>query len=209
MTILTFEPRLPRVITVAHRDEMNEFVYFLRRIMIGLGMQEVVSMVLTNKDAQFKKMELKEGPLCETMNPLTVEYTACRKNLLPSMLNVLSQNKHREYPQMIFEIGDVVQPDASEETGARHSKRLAACITDTIVNYEQIVSALDVIMKNLGIAYKLTRTEHNSFMPGRVAEISGMGIIGEIHPKVLENWGIEKPVVAFEVDATKLFEMVK
>ncbi len=205
-----FEPRLPRVVTIARRDEMNEFIYFLRRIMIGLGMQEVVSMVLTNKEAQFKNMEMKEEVLCETMNPLTVECTACRKNLLPSLLNILSQNKHREYPQLIFEIGDVVQPDTGEETGAMHSQRLAGCITDSAVNYEQIVSALDVVMKNLGVAYKLSRTEHSSFMPGRVAGISnGLGIIGEIHPKVIENWKIEKPVIAFEVDVTKLFGMMQ
>ena len=180
--------------------------------MIGLGLQEVVSMVLTNRDTQFRNMEMKEEIICETLNPLTAECTACRKTLLPSLLNVLSHNKHREYPQPIFEIGDVVHPDPNEETGARHEMRLAVCISDNAINYEQIVSILDSLMKNLGVIYKLNRAEHNSFMLGRVAEIlagTKLGIIGEVHPKVLENFGIEKPVVGFEIDVTKLFGMMK
>ncbi len=205
----TFEPHLPRVVTIARRDEMNEFAYFLGKIIIGLGLQEVVTMVLTNRDAQFKNMELKEEQLCETLNSLNAECNACRRALLPSMLGVLATNKHREYPQQIFEIGNVIHPDSSEETGARQTRHLSACISDTSVSYEQIVSMLDSIMKNLGVGYKLIRTKHNSFMPGRVAEIPGLGIIGEIHPKVLENWSIEKPVVALELDVTRLFEIVQ
>ncbi len=207
-----FEPQLPRVVTVAKRDQLNEFSYFLRKIAIGLGLQEVASMILSNREVQFKKMQLEEEPLCETQNPLTVECTACRKRLLPSMLNVLGNNKHREYPQPIFEIGDVVYPDPSQETGARHERHLAVCISDTVVNYEQIVSVLDTFMMNLGVNYKLTRAENNSFMPGRAAEIfigTKIGIIGEVHPQVLENFGIEKPVIAFELNLSKLFEKIK
>jgi phenylalanyl-tRNA synthetase beta subunit len=36
-----------------------------------------------------------------------------------------------------------------------------------------------------------------------------VGIIGEIHPQVLENWKLEDPVAAMELDLSQLFRMHK
>ncbi|MEM2576933.1 MAG: hypothetical protein QW476_03290, partial [Candidatus Bathyarchaeia archaeon] len=52
---------------------------------------------------------------------------------------------------------------------------------------------------------------HESFIEGRVGKIVindvEVGLIGEIHPKVLEEWGLEVPVAAFELNATKLLNL--
>ncbi|HIP89336.1 MAG TPA: phenylalanine--tRNA ligase subunit beta, partial [Thermococcus paralvinellae] len=68
---------------------------------------------------------------------------------------------------------------------------------------------LDSVMRHLGIEYELEETEHGSFIPGRVGKVivngKEIGIIGEIHPQVLENWGIEMPVAAFEIFLKPLY----
>jgi len=131
-----------------------------------------------------------------------------RSWLLPSLLEFLSRNKHVEYPQRIFEIGDAVNPDNREETRTKDTRRLAVVLTDNMVGYEDISSILDSFFRNLGIEYGLKRIEHQSFIKGRVAGIfmrgRKIGMIGEINPLVLEKWELEKPVVGFELDLQML-----
>jgi len=126
------------------------------------------------------------------------------------MLEFLSKNKHSEYPQRIFELGNTIIPDSTKETKTRDVRKLSATITNTIIGYEDIASLLDAFMVSLGVDYKLCVTSHPSFIAGRTALVivSGkeVGHIGEIHPSVLNNWGLEKPVSAFELDIDKILD---
>ena len=92
-------------------------------------------------------------------------------------------------------------------------RKLAVVLTDTTVTYERIASQLDALMKSIGVSYTLKGSRHNSFIEGRVAEIivagHPLGYVGEVHPQVLNNWSLEKPVVAMEIDAGKLFEITE
>jgi phenylalanyl-tRNA synthetase beta chain len=49
---------------------------------------------------------------------------------------------------------------------------------------------------------------HSSFIEGRVGRISvgeeECGVIGELHPQVLENWQIAMPCAAFELELDSL-----
>lgn len=203
-----FEPRVPKVPTIAERYDMNEFSEFAGSILRGLGFQEVVTMILTNEVDEFERMGKKKEETCETKNAVSTECTTCRKSLLPSLIKVLTQNAHNEYPQNIFEAGYVVLPD-NTETGAKNLLKAAAVITDSRVSYEDISSVMDALLKQLGVGYKLKNAVFPGFISGRAAEITinneTFGIIGEIHPQVLNNWKLEKPVVAFELDLEKIF----
>jgi phenylalanyl-tRNA synthetase beta chain len=205
-----FEPMIPKISSVAERLPHIEYINFIKDIMIGLGFQEVVTMILTNKENEFERMNNKIESVCEIANSLSSECTICRKNILPSLLRVLTQNMHREFPQKIFEIGEVVVLDNKSETGARNFYKLGCVITDSKVGYENIASILDSLMKNLNIKYRLQKTSSSIFIKGRVAEIfvnnKSIGIMGEIHPTVLENWKLEMPVVGLELNLNCLFE---
>ncbi len=197
------EPIVPKIATVGNLDKkelLNDHIYGL---VIGLGLQEIMSYSLTNRKNLFEKMNLQEEKIVEIENPVSANWNVFRNWLLPGLLEFLSSNTHVEYPQKIFEVGDVVHLDETKETGTVDVTKLAAAISDTRVSYEDISSVLDGLMRNLGIKYQLKPTEHSSFIPGRVADIivnkKSVGIIGEIHPSVLENWKIEMPVVAVEI----------
>lgn len=208
-----FEPRVPRVATIARRDQLKEFTSFLRDIALGLGMQETVTLILTNEDDEFRKMNVPREDVCATQNPVTVECTMCRKSLLPSLVKVLAQNRHRDYPQHLFEIGDAVVHDRREETNARAARRLTCIISKTEVGYEEIAAMLSAVMANLGVEYSLRRAEHGSFLEGRCASVlagsTPLGIIGEIHPQVLENWKLIMPAAAFEIDVDEVFRLMQ
>lgn len=198
------------------KGSMNEKEMFFRRvsdILIGCGLQEILSYTLTNRKDLFDKMNVQAGPIAEIDNPVSSNWSVFRNWLLPSILDFLSKNRHIEYPQANFEIGKCVVLDDRQETKARDENKLAIAITDSTVSYEQLSSIVDALFRNIGIKYKLKEHSHGSFIEGRCAEIIAegrqIGLVGEIHPLVLNNWNLEKPAVAAEMDLDEMEKMTK
>jgi phenylalanyl-tRNA synthetase beta chain len=206
-----FEPRIPKIATIAQRAKDEQFKQYVKNIMTSLGFQEVVTMILSNEAEQFKNMAIKQNPVCIAANPLTKECTICRPALLPSLLKVFSQNRHYELPQKIFEIGDVVTLNPKAETGADNFSMLSAAICDRVVNYNQAAATLDVLMREMGINYSIRAVKHPTFIDGRTGAVFvgkiAAGFVGEIAPTVLLAWGLENPVIAFEINMSLLMEL--
>lgn len=204
------KPIVPKLPTVGAADKKEIISNKLANIMVGLGFQEILSYTLTSKENLFKKMNLEESEVVEIENPISARWCVFRNLLLPSLLEFLSYNKHVAYPQKIFEIGNVVIIDEKSETRTRDVLKLACALSDVKVSYEEISSLLDAFLSAIGIEYKLMATKHSSFIQGRVAEVfvknKAIGIIGEISPLVLNNWKLEMPVVAFEINLEELLK---
>ena len=68
------------------------------------------------------------------------------------------------------------------------------------------------MIKALGLQYAIKDTEHNSFISGRVGRISVSNVdiayIGEINPLILEEFDLEMPVAALEINLTELFRLI-
>ncbi|MFH1420453.1 MAG: phenylalanine--tRNA ligase subunit beta [Candidatus Aenigmatarchaeota archaeon] len=204
------EPAELRMITVGSLDDKEKFLNNVAEILVGCGLQEVLSYNLTNKDYLLQKMRLHNEKLVEIENFVSSSWSVFRNWLIPSALEFLSKNKHNEYPQNVFEIGDVFMPNEKQENRVSEPKHLCVAITDNVINYEQLTSYLDAVMRLLEVEYKLEACEHNSFIGGRVADIivdgKMVGVIGEIHPQVLNNWEIEKSVASFELNLEELYK---
>ncbi|MCD6547786.1 MAG: phenylalanine--tRNA ligase subunit beta [Nanoarchaeota archaeon] len=179
----------------------------IRELMIGMGFQEVFSFTLTSKDVLFDKMNTK-GKCIEIMNPMSRNYSVLRNSILPILMNFLKKNKTVEFPQKIFELGPIILPDEKSYNKAKQLTNLCVVIAHSKANFTEIKSVLETLMKNLGKEIKLKHAKHKSFIYGRCGEIilngKAIGIIGEIHPKVLENFDLENPVVAFEINVDEL-----
>ncbi len=199
-----FKPELPEVGTVGRPHELEKLTSRVRNLLTGLGFQEITRYILSNDDRQFSRMHTEKESIVEIENPVSAEYTCLRKYLLPGFLEFLASNMHQDYPQKVFEVGDVVVLDGKSETGARNVRKLCCAISDTRVSYEDIASILDSFMRNMGITYMMRAKVHPSFIEGRCAEIvvdgGVIGVIGEVSPMVLSNWKMEMPVVAFEIE---------
>jgi len=203
-------PVRPKLPTVGKGSEIEDFSNLCSRILIGLGFQETMSYILTNKSNQFEKMNLKEGDAIELENPASSNWNVFRSWLLPCVMEFLSNNLHVEYPQRVFEIGDVVISDESVETRARDLRKMVCALSNSSVSYEEISPILDALFSALGMKYELTPKEHPSFIEGRAAAVRSLGeeigFIGEINPQVLESWRIEAPVAAFELDVNQMLK---
>jgi len=198
------EPTPPRLATIGGESKLSKISDKIAEIMVGLGLQEILSYTLTNKKNLFDKMNFKEEKVVEIENAVSENWNVFRNWLLPGIMEFLSANKHVEYPQKIFEIGDAIVIDESKETKTKDVGKLACAIADSNVGYQEISSALEGYFSGLGIRYELKAIEHSSFIKGRVAGIfvdgKQVGVIGEMNPVVLENWKLEIPVAAFEVN---------
>jgi phenylalanyl-tRNA synthetase beta chain len=172
-------------------------------ILVGLGFQEVMNYTLSNKDSLFRKMCLSEIKTATIENAVSSNWSVFRCSLTPSLLETLAKNQHVEYPHKIYEIGTVVHINELEDTKTIDKKNLCAAFCDNNISYEIISSYLDAFMQAAGVKYELKETSHKSFIDGRVACIfvsnKNVGVVGEIHPQVLNNWHIEKPAAVFEI----------
>ncbi|MBN2517809.1 MAG: phenylalanine--tRNA ligase subunit beta [Candidatus Altiarchaeota archaeon] len=195
-----FAPKETDMATVGEELEFEAYSSKIRNLMIGLGFQEIVSFALTNEDALKKAGLVDTNTAVRIKNPRTVDFTLVRPSLIPGMLDTLAYNKKKRIPQKLFELDDVV---AGKKDYANR-RRLCFCILDWEVNFSQAQSVVESLLGNIKVGIKLRGMKAETFIPGRCAEIvSGkdrIGILGEVHPQVLENFGIEYPVAMAELD---------
>jgi phenylalanyl-tRNA synthetase beta chain len=75
-------------------------------------------------------------------------------------------------------------------------------------HFSEAHSCLDTLFYHVNQVYSLEPIQHPSFLAGRVGGVVSdgkqVGVIGELHPEVLERWQISVPAVAFEIDLTEL-----
>jgi phenylalanyl-tRNA synthetase beta chain len=188
----------------------QRFVDLAREFMIGLGFQEILTYTLTSPNNLFQKMNCEKTRIVEVSNP-KVETMSCLRNwLLPSIMEFLGNNQSVEFPQKIFELGKITLLDETKETKTRDEEWLAAATTHPTASFTEIKSYLDALFMNIGMSWQIKETNHPSFVEGRVGSvlINGLdvGVVGEVHPQVLEEWKLENPVAAFEIKIDEVFE---
>ncbi len=193
------EPELPSIATIGREAEMEQREAKIREVFIGLGFQEVLTFTLTSEKRQSHLMNLVNVELIKIENPISDEYCVYRRWIIPNLLNFLSFNKHRKYPQKIFEIGYVSYPINDNIIVNRN---VSAVIAGSNISFTEIKRVHETLSKLLSLNMKLVRKNHPSFIQGRSAAIMlnncEIGILGEIHPSVLSNFDIAVPVVALE-----------
>ena len=201
------EAKLPDIVTVANENNWFKGEQTIREVMVGLGFQEVMSLMLTSEESQYKKMNQEEIDHVQVSKPITISGTMIRTSLLNSLMEFLEDNKHEDLPQKIFEIGDVLYMDEEPFNKTKQVKKLAGMICHSSANFTEIKSTVSSVLSNLGYSMEISDSTNTSFIPGRVADVSGeskngkiTGFFGEIAPEVIRNFELEYPVIAFEIE---------
>ncbi|NPV14321.1 phenylalanine--tRNA ligase subunit beta [candidate division WOR-3 bacterium] len=206
--------RLPRklipTITSSQPLPIEEFSQLCRRVLTGLGFIETMTLALTSPEAHFTKLNLKDdGLTVQLENPATVEQTILRRHLFSGLLETFSINTTQPLPQQIFEVGDVFQVETGAETGAISQRHLAVGIADAKASFADIKAVIEALNRELDFTVSFAPADEMPFIPGRCAVLqtsSGkrVGILGEIHPEVLERFGLTVPLVMAEIDVEGL-----
>ena len=165
--------------------------------MVGLGFMEVTTLTLSNDRDEFEISGLPRMDNVRVLNPITEDHTCLRSYLTPSLVKILRHNKHRDLPQRIFEVGNVVRD-------TKVQAHLCAMVTASKTSFTEIKSITEAVLRELGCTYELRPLSLPTFIEGRGAEIvfdgKSIGMFGEMAPAVVVGYEITHPIIFLEID---------
>ena len=202
---------LPQRLSSVHIDAVplpsSQINRRIRASFRAVGLQETQSLTLSNKRDQFGIMRWKErGGTSIISNPITMDHTMMRQFILPSLLRLLSSNRHHELPQRVYELGEVVR-DSKNMTSASWA---CAEVGGGFASAKGITQAL---VRDLGgaldqIEYLPMDAGDGPWIVGRGARVIIDGVevgqFGEIDPGVSNEFGLKSPIHAGEFDVERL-----
>jgi phenylalanyl-tRNA synthetase beta chain len=208
------------------RTQEQAFTTRTRSIMAESGLYEVMTYSFVHPRI-FNLMNLPpDSPLRNALkiqNPLSEEHSVMRTMLLPCLMDVLVRNYNRRVQDgAFFEIGRVFIPRGADIQPEERTVLSAASMGRASGNWNMAPGELDYyylkgVLENLFCGLRtspVTFTPEAAdpiFHPGRTAVLEAdgvrLGIVGELHPVVLENYELPVKVTALELDLDKLMEL--
>ena len=203
---------------------LHELKDRVRDLLAGCGMQEVINYPVTSLEDLEKAKALGKGvPALKLANPMSAQQEYMRNNLLAGLLSTLAANQPREPgPVAIFESGRIFLPregDLPEERemvvgvlagplGEPHW-----LVPQGEMGYYDAKGVLDSLLESLGIVAGYTPGDHPALHPAKSARVQAgtrnLGTVGEVHPTVVEGFGVQRgPVAVFELDMESLLSAV-
>lgn len=145
-------------------------------------------------------------------NPLGEDYSVMRTTTLPSIMESLGRNYSRNNDYVrLFEIGRIYLPNEDEKQLPTEKNVLTIGIYGDC-DYLDLKGIVENIIDGLGIskAKYVRESENQSYHPGKTAALmvrnKKVGVFGEVHPDVTENYGINVNCYVAELDLDSLFE---
>jgi len=197
-----------------------------KTVMLDCGLTEAINysfyspkvfdLIKLPEDSAYRKaMRLK--------NPISEEQSIMRTTLIPSLLeNVRWNINHQVADVKLFELSSTYHPQGEGELPCEREE-IAGAISGSVglgtwadpkreVDFFDIKGIVEVLLEELGILeYEVKPTEHSTLHPARNAECyvkgESVGILGEVHLDVLDNYEIQQRVYIFELDFDKLAKL--
>jgi phenylalanyl-tRNA synthetase beta chain len=186
--------------------ESYELENRLATLMIGLGYTEAINSMLTNEKVQFENfgLEYKKGDYVNLADAKTENITMLRFTLAAGLMQNLADSRSERMPQRLFEIGRVFKVEGDK---IKESIQMGIVSEHSKANFAELRNVVDQVMTFLGVECKIEKFNVPAFIDGRHAVIKVkedvVGGIGEVHPKVLLNFGLEEPVVCAGITIVK------
>ena len=181
----------------------------------GMGYSEIITYSFTSP-AVFDQIRLSaDSPLRNALriqNPLGEDTSIMRTIALPSILEILSRNNaYHNKSVKLYELAKIYLP-AEGHPLPEEPKMLLMGTYGAGESFFTMKGELEAIFAGLRLkkaSYTAEKT-NPSYHPGRCARISvdGMdvGVMGQVHPLVAKNYGIDTDVYCAEINFTKLMD---
>ena len=191
------------------------------RTLADCGFQEAITFSLTGLDTLTKLLPqshpLKPAPL-RMANPMTADQEYLRPSLRANLLAALAANqRHEEGGIRLFELGRVYlarpndlpfEPEilCGVLTGPRFEQSWRG--GDEALDFFDAKGIIEGLFGQIGVEFSFEPGSDESLHPTRQAAIviegKRLGVVGELHPKVLDAFELSGDVYLFEVDLTVL-----
>ncbi|OGC13954.1 phenylalanine--tRNA ligase subunit beta [candidate division WOR-1 bacterium RIFCSPHIGHO2_02_FULL_53_26] len=187
----------------------------IRDILAGCGLNESQSYsMLGPKD--FENCGAPSDKAVKIANPLTIEESIMRVNILAGLLKTAVHNQNRGIENIfIFEIGKVFLPAKGklpEEKwlagGLVSGSPFMSALDKGEVDYYYLKGILENLFRGLGLEFPdVSESDNYLLQPGKGAKLEGLGIFGALHPDIQRNFELAKPIFFFELDLDALAKL--
>ena len=177
------------------------------------GYSEIITYSFISPSAYDKIGWAQDEPLRESMrilNPLGEDTSIMRTTALPSMLEVLQRNhNYRNRDVRLYELGKVYLPGGADGL-AVEPKFLTLGGYGPGMDFFTIKGTVEAILKALRTqdAVFYPCADDPSYHPGRCAGVRAgeqhIGVVGQIHPAVAANYGVDGELYCAELSVEAL-----
>ena len=147
-------------------------------------------------------------------NPLGEDTSIMRTIAIPSMLDILSRNNaYHNKNVKLYEIAKIYLPTEGQVL-PEEPKMLVLGTYGQNTSFFSLKGELEAIFKGLNVkkAVYTAVNDNPTYHPGRCAKVTvdgvDVGYMGQIHPVVASNYGMDMDVYAVEVSLTKLYDLL-
>lgn len=197
-------------------SDYQQFERTVNQNMLAQGMYEIMTYSFVSPK-EYDRIRLpKDDPKRESvviLNPLGEDTSIMRTNAIPSMMLILAKNyNNRNGAVSLYEIGNEYIPVEGQEL-PDEVPNLALGMYGEDKDFFVLKGIVENLLDTLGIAdYDVAACHDNpTFHSGRCALLSKdgeeIGIIGEIHPLVCANYGINTRVYVGRLRMRKLYAL--
>ena len=183
----------------------------------SLGYSEIITYSFVSP-AIFDNIRLpKDSALRNAMriqNPLGEDTSIMRTIALPSMLDILSRNYNYHNKNVkLYELAKIYLPKSGNELPAEPKMLLMGTYGEG-TSFFTLKGQLEAVLRGLRLPKaEYTAVKDNpSYHPGRCAAVSIngelLGYMGQVHPLVCKNYGLDTEVYCVEIDFSKAFAMI-
>jgi phenylalanyl-tRNA synthetase beta chain len=184
--------------------------------LVAQGLSEVVGLSMNGPETGRRLRLGPEQAELELENAMSLQLSRMRRTLVGSLLDVTAANLARGSTALrLFESGAVFLPLEGERLPAE-PHHLAAVLCGPVrpatwregqppaADFFAVKGVLEALLGALQVDVRLERSGEAFLHPGRSAAITvagqAVGWVGEVHPLVAAEWGIDVTVAAFELD---------
>jgi len=195
-------------------EPIVKFNMELREVLLRLGLNEIVTSTLTNKEILSKFGLYDEEKVIKILNPLTEDMSLLRPSLFVGSYEVAVRNINvQEENLAMFEIGKIFFKD---NTSFNEEYRFSIFLKGNRVyrnpygktlpyDYYYLKGLIEAVFEDFGIKAEFRKSNFPYLHPYKTAEVYSNGVvlgyIGGIHPDILED------AYFAELNVNKIFEM--
>ena len=202
--------------TQGGRTPKQQFEVDLEQAMCGMGINQIQTFSFISPKYYDKIRLASDSDLRKSVvisNPLGEDTSVMRTTSLPSMLEIIARNYNFNNENVrLFEIATVYIP-TTPETLPNENKTVSVGMYGDC-DFFTLKGVCENVLKVAGIKKYTIRSEANdaSYHPGRCARIfigdKEIGILGQVHPLVMQNYGVNCDVYAAELDFDAIFALM-
>ena len=182
----------------------------------AMGYSEIITYSFVSPSI-FDQIRLpQDSPLRKALkiqNPLGEDTSIMRTVALPSMLDILSRNSaYHNKAAKLYELAKVYLPKEGQAL-PEEPKHLVLGTYGAGETFFTLKGELEAVFSGLRMpkAEYEAWTDHPSYHPGRCARVTidgrEVGVLGQVHPLVAKNYGIDTEIYAAEIDFSGLLPM--